>query len=539
MFDLILAVVAVLATVKAAPHTVYCPASHGEHSSNPIVQGDDKYPPIPSAGYTHQYGLNIYANQAVTDNPFKPDCYLRFTATHKPTNDTMKNFLAVNGMTHETVDTAGKGHGGNGKGKLLVMIHGWQPEFNLRPTHVTPDTWDGVVTDSVGKATCDGAADGGSDCLPTSHDAQAWYEKGWNVVFFDWKEYAFNPKSISTTELVGVKTPESRLYEPVKGGENGKNVVELFSDLLHEYLTMIGFPESPLVTRVGTEDRPCGDDCELRIAGNSLGGQFSMLLANEIVKKGKYKKMLTRIALLDPYWSGEKQKGKADVTPEWAQFSNSAWAREIEKKLIADSHVNAVIEFYKTSVVTNSAYVPLIASFSKGNTPLKQTAMYVRQHFKFLGAISVLGQPSASAKHVSAMGSYLHQMKWSAEQRPAQEKAGEAIPTCQVSTAKLFRCYSDNACPKNYNQDAGTMTTYDHDDHFANTGDTVAVVIPAHEYRGPSWSYGHVLIMVIGTAMLLFALCVICCSAGTVIGWLSIRTAQSIPLCAEELKEFV
>lgn len=205
-----------------------------------------------------------------------------------------------------------------------------------------------------------------------------WIDLGWNVGIFHWVQLA------DDGGVPPPREPEAKIYDTQNTlsqmrwkRTNGtfvtsaglvptKSVRELYAD---EYQQVFG-------------SNYTGN--EIRLVGNSLGGNLTMAMLSELLQRNETK-LPQRVTLIDPYWS-------SNLTTQQVHFPNNFHsASEIATDAatqLRDNH-NTAIEYFRTSLAgyagTNTSLIGVTAFSHFGtdyswNTITKHTTP-VRQYF--------------------------------------------------------------------------------------------------------------------------------------------------------------
>lgn len=203
-----------------------------------------------------------------------------------------------------------------------------------------------------------------------------WIETGWNVGIFHWVQFADDG---------GIPPPreaEAKIYDPQNGltgmvwkktdgnkvstNPITKNVMQLYADA---YEGIFG------TNYTGNE---------IRLMGNSLGGNLTMALLMELHQRNTPKKP-QRVTLIDPYWSLNLGSSQATFPYNYTD----AFALCADAGRIYRDNYNTAIEYFRTSLAgaagTNEELIKYTAFSHFGtdyswNTITKHTAP-VRQYF--------------------------------------------------------------------------------------------------------------------------------------------------------------
>lgn len=205
-----------------------------------------------------------------------------------------------------------------------------------------------------------------------------WIDLGWNVGIFHWVQLA------DDGGVPPPREPEAKIYDTQNKlsqmrwkRANGtfvtatslvpsKTVRELYAD---EYQSIFGSNYT---------------GGEIRLVGNSLGGNLTMAMLGELLQRNTTK-YPQRVTLIDPYWSSNLTSQQVNFP---YNFKNaSEMATDAAQKL--RSNHNTAIEYFRTSLAglagTNASLIAVTAFSHFGtdyswNTITKHTAP-VRQYF--------------------------------------------------------------------------------------------------------------------------------------------------------------
>eukprot|EP01084_Bolivina_argentea_P267675 454449_1 len=373
----------------------------------PESQGDNvNYSP----GQT-DFGLNIYPRNIVN---YAEDCYLRHSLLY----------------TQSTISTDFIDPNAN----MLVISHGWEPNMNGK--HTTSDRWDQIVN-SYCVSNANNYNNGIEICEPSDHNAQYWIINGWNVIMLDWRQFANEPDE--------VKDAEKKIYADVY---NGQTVVELLYNKLVNALDITNW-----------------NGQELRLVGHSLGAQVVMSLGAKLKLDSVYKDKLTRIALLDHFFSN----GEKDFLPKknpncrenfwnfWycARYWTGEYARDVLLPIIRGGNTPAVIENYRTSLTSSNPFI------GDENVALNERTVFSELKPWYYNSVQM------PEKHISALPIYLHCMKFI-----SNGNLHNNAPSCRMDTTYLKNEYCPSVgtskCIKRFVQrgDDAAYTTWDYDDEF-------------------------------------------------------------------------
>lgn len=180
-----------------------------------------------------------------------------------------------------------------------------------------------------------------------------WKQRGWNVAIFHWVQFADDDwgampvdteKKIydATSTNIGMRWKRTDGSWGTIGGNPTKNVTQIYADEFEKILA---------VTASSTE---------IRLIGNSLGGNLTMSLVRELHLRGK--RIPSRITLIDPYWDTDLSASDGIKLP--TGFSNTKAIGSYAGKLARDSY-SVAIEYFRTSaaglVGTNDELVKVTA----------------------------------------------------------------------------------------------------------------------------------------------------------------------------------
>ncbi|MFN0203698.1 MAG: stalk domain-containing protein [Bacteroidia bacterium] len=205
-----------------------------------------------------------------------------------------------------------------------------------------------------------------------------WIDKGWNVAIFHWVQFADDgsipPPREAEAKIYDIHNTLSNIRWTRSNGAlvtdaallPSKNVTELYAE---EYAKVFN------ATYQGSE---------IRLVGNSLGGNLTMALLMELHQKNIAKKP-QRITLIDPYWSFNLTSNQVTFPYNYTdayQLSTAA------AKIYRDQY-NAAIEYFRTSLAgtigTNDSLIAVTA-FSHFGTDyswnvVNKHTVPVRQYF--------------------------------------------------------------------------------------------------------------------------------------------------------------
>eukprot|EP01084_Bolivina_argentea_P055799 102226_1 len=375
------------------------------------------------------YGFNIWSSSESRSN-----CNLRFSRIYS-------DYTCID---TEWIDPT--------KNLLIVSQGGHKDGGN--PDHYMGSSWkDWVSGECVGKANNGNV----EDCPPTEQDVQYWTDS-WNVIFVDWRYYAYDADLIPFTA-------EQKLYTPVHEDYS-------VTDLLYEKL-------------IALLDLTSWNGDELRLAGNSLGAQVVLILAAKLITDTthNYGVKVQRIALLDAYYSTGQKWFLPEKEPcEWYRnwwWENwrcrNKWIGEyVREDLMSQIRSNIatapVIENYRTSWLAGQD-VPSFAIGDLGpgdhNWEFNKMTVFVDLKVYYYRSGDVFDLDPVGWKHAAALPIYTHCMKW--------ESMGDLFdgaPSCRMDTDDLkLQCQITNwwdHCQYWYEQkdDAAAYTTWDYDDRF-------------------------------------------------------------------------
>lgn len=219
-----------------------------------------------------------------------------------------------------------------------------------------------------------------------------WKQQGWNVAIFYWIQYADE----AAADLVP-RNSEGKIYDPnrsyvkmrwkkadgsfVSNGGN-KAVKDLFAE---EYLKIFGNGYS---------------GAEIRIVGNSLGGNLTMAGSLELHRRGA-SRMPSRITLMDPFWSPLRTNTDPANAAYVASFDENVTSSDEYGGLSAEilAARGVAIEYFRTSLLGanglsaragRAAAVTHFGSEFLGNNHIRKHTVPVRQYFHSRGAASPL-----------------------------------------------------------------------------------------------------------------------------------------------------
>ena len=258
------------------------------------------------------------------------------------------------------------------------------------------------------------------ECNSADHNAQYWVANGWNVIFTDWSYFA---------TLRKVNQAEDQMYSSTSGIYS---IVDAICILLGKLLQELQW-----------------EGKELRLVGHSLGGQFTLNLAAKIKNKAyqmgvlykDYRDKLTRIALLDPFFSRQQKKGLPRIGDTKQRYTPGQWAVLHNLPLLTD----VVIEHYKTTPL-----LQMMGDKSQWMDQLNAHTVFVEMAPNYYPSgpnlLKALG-----AKHNAAFANYLHAMKFNKVKNsqslrlkspilrgsPIKLGYNDLIPSCTMSTETL------------------------------------------------------------------------------------------------------
>eukprot|EP00484_Ammonia_sp_Unknown_P004382 CAMPEP_0197080722 /NCGR_PEP_ID=MMETSP1384-20130603/214275_1 /TAXON_ID=29189 /ORGANISM="Ammonia sp." /LENGTH=408 /DNA_ID=CAMNT_0042519613 /DNA_START=97 /DNA_END=1323 /DNA_ORIENTATION=+ len=355
--------------------TIYCPDSNGD---NTALNGVD-------------YGINVFK---LADTTYAADCYLRYG------NKDSESSTVIQQWIDSTKD-------------IVVFAHGWQPSSD--GTHAADEVWQNTVASSCVSGSNNGYYASGQTepCEPTDHDAQYWIAAGFNVLYLDWRYFAYEPSE--------VKDAEKKLY---KTAYNGKTVVQLLFDQLNALL-----------------DDAQWNGNEMRFAGHSLGSQLVISLAAQFKQQSgnAYKNRLKRVALLDHFFSNGGKNYLPQIDPgcnDWClwgvcwecdHYWTGEWARNVLLPIIRDAYNEpVVIENYRSSPTSSNPFI------GDENADLNKRTVMVELKPWYYSSVQL------TEKHMAAYADYVHCMKFTGS-------LNQNTPNCRMSTAELKSTY----CPSN------------------------------------------------------------------------------------------
>ncbi len=209
-----------------------------------------------------------------------------------------------------------------------------------------------------------------------------WKSDGWNVAIFYWIQFAdedINVPPIPAEEKIYDVTARTKMRWRKSDGSfvaNGSTraVKDLFAE---EYLKIFGSGYT---------------GAEIRIVGNSLGGNLTMAGSLELHRRGA-SRMPSRITLMDPFWSPVRSvapRGVRTVTFDENVTSSDEYGG-LSAEILAGRGI--AIEYFRTSLLGAnglSARVGRVAAVCHfgidflGSNPINQLAKHtipVRQYF--------------------------------------------------------------------------------------------------------------------------------------------------------------
>lgn len=193
--------------------------------------------------------------------------------------------------------------------------------------------------------------------------AKPWIDQGYNVGMLYWTNFA-DEGAVGDAEakIWSNKGPKLLKYRVRSSAEPNSTATEQRDFTGHPTATVSSLLADSLVTAMADF---AGDS--FRITGHSLGNQVAIAVAGDILSRlqdgriSNHKLLPTRIALLDPYYSGTKLRGLSDTTANLAASIMNA----LKTNQLGSAPV--VFEAYRSSVLAaqNSSVV-----LKKGNAAI-------------------------------------------------------------------------------------------------------------------------------------------------------------------------
>jgi hypothetical protein len=205
----------------------------------------------------------------------------------------------------------------------IIYTHGWQPN--------------GVINRTREDFTF--IADPASGSVVNVHNK--WINDGWNVAIYHWVQLA-DDKAPSAT-YPRPYDEECKIYDA-----NNRKVGMRWKKTDGTYVTSSVFNQSVHQLYAGELRKLFGvlnGSVELRLMGNSLGGNLTMATCYELNRTGN--RLPARVTLIDPYWTPVTN---ADATLPFRGVTNTSYDVGAEAGRILRSN-NRGVEYIRTSIL--------------------------------------------------------------------------------------------------------------------------------------------------------------------------------------------
>ncbi len=168
-----------------------------------------------------------------------------------------------------------------------------------------------------------------------------WRNAGWNVGIFHWVQIAdddWGAMPVDTEKKIyDVNNPNGMRWKKSDGsfsnrGNSTLNVIQLYRQ---EYQRIIGVLST---------------SAEIRLIGNSLGGNLTMAMAREVSINGN--RIPNRITLMDPYWDPSLDSNDGITLPAGLANTRAVGANAAQRLY----NGGAAIEYIRTSLAGQTGY---------------------------------------------------------------------------------------------------------------------------------------------------------------------------------------
>jgi hypothetical protein len=309
----------------------------------------------------------------------------------------------------------------NSSRPTIIYVHGWQPngvrDFNR----------ENLLLNQGGQ---------------NVHTQNAWISAGWNVAIFNWIQLADDDYAAAL--LNKPDTVEAKIYTPSFAGI-GMRWRRTDNSLVTSHPSTPRKSVAGLLADEINKIRAANPNVELRIVGNSLGGNLTMAaisagVTTMPVTSGPANVAITkapeRVVLMDPYWCRSDLAGNSIVNNvTFAENSGAAYA----------ALPNSAMEYYRTSVLGLNGYNRGLARFCA--------------YLNFIpGFTSDIGQ-----KHTVPVRQYFHSFSMTNSATPL-----ERLETGLFSNERAMSAQTSNARIRNM------MLQTNHWEHEAASGSNTA-----------------------------------------------------------------
>jgi hypothetical protein len=300
----------------------------------------------------------------------------------------------------------------------IIYTHGWQREG------VVGKRREGFLLDEAG----------------TYQNTQnTWKQQGWNVAIFHWIQLADDDWGVMPRDTekkiydanssgIGMRWKRTNGSWGTIGGNPTVNVTELFRQEYNKVTSVLS------------------SSAELRLMGNSLGGNLSMSLVRNLHLSNQ--RVPVRITLIDPYWDPNLSKSEISLP---SGFNNTQQVAANSGKLMKDR--GTATEYYYTS---------LLAGGTGGNEELSKHTAFAQ----FWVDYSV----NPITKHTAPVRQYMWSRSFAAPQEvydagwfSGLQPTGNVALSANTSNARIREMMVENKYWKHIN---GRATPTPADDTF-------------------------------------------------------------------------